>query len=95
MNAGEKSRLSQPVVVKLALPVAVEPEYGTAVKWVVCGPGHEVGFRMNGFPVAGAVPNRVMSWELIVVGSPEVEFGMSLMTVLRPKSVSAGHPIAG
>ena len=26
VNAGEKSRFSQPVVVKLALPVAVEPE---------------------------------------------------------------------
>ena len=57
-----------------------------AVKWVVCGPGHEVGLRMNGLPVAGAVPNRVMSWELIVVGSPEVVFGMSLITVFRPKS---------
>ena len=41
---------------------------------------------MNGLPVPGAVPKRVMSWELIVVSSPEVELGMSLMTVFRPKS---------
>ena len=57
------------------------------MKLVVWGPGHEVGFRMNGFPVPGAVPNRVMSCELMVVGSPRrVELGMSLITVLRPKS---------
>src|SRR5215471_10984309 len=41
---------------------------------------------MKCFPVPGAVPRRVMSWELIVVGIPCVELGMSLMTVSRPKS---------
>src|SRR5215212_1148677 len=60
LNVGEKSRAAQLVVVKLAVPVAVAPLYGTAVKPVVLMP-QEVGFRMNGLPVPGAVPNRVMS----------------------------------
>ena len=57
--------------------------YGTAEKLVVLVP-HEVGFRLKCLPVPGAVPKSVMSCELIVVSSPEVEFGMLLMTVLRP-----------
>ena len=85
LNDGEKSSSSQFVVVKLAVPVAVLPVWGTAVKFVVLLP-HDVGLRMNGWPVPGAVPNRVMSCELIVVSRPEVEFGMSLITVFRPKS---------
>ncbi len=42
---------------------------------------------MNGLPVPGVIPKRVMSSELIVVGSPWVVFGILLMTVLRPKSL--------
>src|SRR5262245_45863533 len=83
VNAGEKSRFSQPVVVKLACPLAGEPEWGTAEKLVVCCL-HEVGLRMNGLPVPGAIPNSVMSCELMVVSNPDVEFGMLLMIVLSP-----------
>ena len=42
---------------------------------------------MNALPVPGAIPKRVMSWEMIVVSpASSVVFGMSLMIVLRPKS---------
>ena len=47
---------------------------------------HEVGIPHERLAGPGATPKRVMSCELIVVGSPWVELGMSLMIVFSPKS---------
>ena len=94
-NSGENGTAAQFVgVYGGADPVPGVPAYGVAEKVTVLGV-HWVGLRLNPLPVPGAVPNSVIVWELMWVGSDAsgggsgvgVVLGMSLMTVSRPKSL--------
>ncbi len=72
LNDGEKSRLPQLVGGERRCACCRWRSKSTrsttmAEKVVVLVP-HEVGFRMNGLPVPGPIPKRVMSWESMVVG---------------------------
>ena len=91
-EVGENGSAAQLVDVYSPDPVTfwVGFAYESAVNFVVLVP-HEVGLRMKPWPPT--VPLRLMSSELMSVGTLRARprawamFGMSLSTVLRPKSL--------
>ena len=90
-TCGAKRSWSQAVGVKVELAEAVDDAYESASSTVLAGL-QEVGLVMNGWPPTS--PFSVSDTSLIVVGSPDVLFGMLRTAESMPKSVAVRRLIA-